>query len=75
MDELKLETWRNRFNEEAIKFLSSASLQNEENSNRFYELSLDESDELVIKTNDELPVYIKEKLQQILIETKPEESV
>ena len=75
MDELKLDAWRKKFNDEARKFLSSRFTPNNNLPEKFYALLLNESSELTIEVNDGLPKDIKEKLEQMLITTKPEDSI
>jgi len=76
MDEMKLGSWRQRFNEEVVKiqaefdaFFKSKALKG------YYTLTLDESNELSLVISDELPNEIKERLMQVLLTTKPEDSI
>ena len=76
MDELKLEKWKEGFNEEAQSIeIEFASLFKNKKLNDCYVLKLDESSELSLELNNELPEEIKGRLKKSLITTKPEDSV
>lgn len=66
MDELKLNTWKERFLTEVTNTSIAAST---------YNLSLNESDEWALAFNDNASADIKEQLTQLLESTKPEDSV
>ena len=76
MDELKLEKWKENFNEEARKLeIEFATFFRNKKLNEHSELKLDESSEFFIETKDDLPQNIKERLMKLLITTKSEDSI
>lgn len=76
MDELKLEKWKNDFSAKAKNLnVEFNAFFNNRRLDEYYSLMLDESSEFTIEITDKLPRRIKEKLQQLLSETKPEDSV
>jgi hypothetical protein len=77
MDELKLDKWRKRFNDNlgGVKISFEAFFYNRD-LEEYCALTVDEtSNELVLKLGDELPEDIKERLTKLLIATKPEDSI
>lgn len=76
MDGLKLDKWKENFENEvkgvAIEFdafLKTKGLA------EYYSLEKDASDEWFLTVNDDLPNEIKERLMQVLLSTKPEDSI
>ena len=76
MDELKLEKWKNDLNAKAKSMsVDFDPFFKDKKLDDYYSLKLDESSEYTIEITDKLPRRIKERLQQLLAETKPEDSV
>ena len=76
MDELKLEKWKNDFDAKAKNIsVEFDTFFKDKKLNDYYSLKLDESSEYTIEMTDKLPRRIKERLLQLLAETKPEDSV
>lgn len=76
MDGIKLENWKERFNQEVKNIqIEFDSFFKNRRLDEYYQLTIDESDELTLKLGDNLPREIKGRLQQILISTKPEDSI
>lgn len=76
MDGIKLEHWKQRFNQEVKNVqIEFDSFFKNRRFDEYYQLTIDESDELILKLGDDLPRMIKERLQQILLSTKPEDSI
>lgn len=76
MDEVKLEAWKERFNEETKNIqMEFDAFFKSKNLGEWYTLSLDESDELSLSISDNLPREVRERLIKTLLITKPEDSI
>lgn len=76
MDSVKLERWKERFNQEIKNVeIEFDSFFKNEKLDEYYHLAIDESDELILKLNEGLPGEIKARLQHVLSLTKPEDSI
>lgn len=76
MDEIKLNNWRERF-EQNVKNLQTeydAFFLNSPLAD-MYSISLDESDEWELQIKDNVPTEIKGRLQQLFLAAKPEDSI
>ena len=76
MDEIKLVAWKKRFEQEV------KCIQTEYNSyflnnsmEELYTINLDESNEWDLRLSAQLPKEIKDRLMQIFLSAKPEDSV
>lgn len=76
MDGLKLDKWKDNFQNEvknvAIEFDAFFKTKG---LAEYYSLQMDASDEWSLKISDDLPNEIKERLMQVLLSTKPEDSI
>ncbi|RYY50000.1 MAG: hypothetical protein EOO06_05345 [Chitinophagaceae bacterium] len=76
MDGLKLEKWKENFQNElkdvGVEFDAFFKAKK---LNEYYSLEMDESDEWSLKLSEELPNEVKERLIQVLLSTKPEDSI
>lgn len=76
MDGLKLDRWKENFLREVKNVqIEFASFFKEKDLDAYYSLQMDGSDEFSLELNDELPNEIKERLMQLLLATKPEDSI
>jgi len=78
MDGLKLERWRENFQKEAQHLqIELDSFFKNKSLDKYYKLRVDElSETLSVEITDEtLPGEIKHRLEDLLIATKPEDSV
>jgi len=76
MDELKLNKWKENFEQEA------KSIQTAYNSffltkklEELYTIRLDKSGEWELQLNEQLPKEIRDRLTQIFLSAKPEDSI
>lgn len=77
MDELKLNKWKADFLQEmrSVEMEFNSYVKNVDIS-KFYCLNIKEtSDELSLYIKDDLPTPIKERIEKIFLDTKPEDSV
>lgn len=76
MDELKLEKWKKDFNAKAENiWIEFAPFFKNKDSDDYYELKLDESSEFFLEFKNKLSDDVQQRLEKILAETKPEDSV
>ena len=76
MDGLKLDKWKENFlNEVKNVVIEFDVFFKAKNLDELYSLQMDASDVLSLKVNDDLPHEIKERLMQLLLSTKPEDSI
>lgn len=76
MDGLKLDKWKENFlNEVKNVVIEFDVFFKAKNLDELYSLQMDASDEWSLKVNDDLPHEIKERLMQLLLSTKPEDSI
>ncbi len=76
MDGIKLEGWRKSF-EEKIKSFSAeySSYSRAQPLESVYSIQLDESNEWHLTIAQGVPDAIKERLEQLFLDSKPEDSV
>ena len=76
MDGLKLEKWKENFENEVknVEIEFDAFFKQKELA-EYYSLEIDVSDEWSLKLSDELPNEIKERLMHVLLSAKPEDSI
>lgn len=76
MDGLKLDKWKENFQREVVNLKTEFdAFFKEKDLNAYYTLHMDASDEFTLQLSDELPHEIKERLMQLLLSTKPEDSI
>lgn len=76
MDELKLDKWKENFETEVKNIqveYDSFFLNRQFDS--IYNITLNESNEWELQIDDNLPNEIKNRFQQVFLNTKPEDSV
>ena len=76
MDEIKLNRWKENFETEVknIQVEYDSFFLNRKLDN-IYNITLNESNEWELQIEDNLPNEIKNRFQQIFLNTKPEDSV
>lgn len=76
MDELKLKTWRERF-ERAAQDIETEhnAFFSRQKVGEVYCIIMDESDEWRLQLDEDLPNEIKSRLLQAFLTSKPEDSV
>ena len=76
MDEVKLASWKENFEQRVKDFQTEydAFFLNSPFDDIYY-INLDESDEWQLQTRNNVPSEIKSRLEQLLLDSKPEDSI